>query len=899
MQLVLILLVVIFYCAAKTAAVAPANLPFAANVSTYAGDCLVPGMGNGKATDANFAGIADVVSDGNGNLYVADAVNNLIRTVMANGTVMTLAGGYWAGGLSPAGGYEDGIGSMAQFSSLSSMAINAGGIIYLTDAHNISNNSRIRKITTPGGKVTTFAGNANFSFANGMGTSAGFYDARGVAFDDTTGTIIVIDTGNNCIRAITSSGLVTTLAGSTNQSAGYADGKGIDALFARPQDGAFDDMGNLFVCDTDNRRIRKVTPVGVVTTFAGSGIKGHVDGPPEVARFNMMSGIDIDKMTGILYVTDLASFCIRFVLPNGYVSTLAGNPTNPGTANGVGTAASFKRLTSITLEGKSGDLFVGDQDCIRRIALSCPAGYFCPDATLTICPVGTFSLGGASTAECTPCGCPTACAAGSTADTEFCGASVTMFRGAGELILHPGNNYIAPNSVGCTVTVTMQGAAGGNAQAFLGGNGANFDVHFDLAAGETFQVATGRGGTGTTSGPTIQARSAGGGSATALFLGGVGGLRDTTLAVAGGGGGAAYLFGGGDAGLPGGDGEDGAGDVDSAGGRGGSQEASGATGSPQLTRPNLVAGNVGSGFEGGSGGHASGAACLAGGVNVWYGAGGCGYTYATSVCSGGGGGSGWYGGGGGIGAYCLTQAGGGGGSSFVNADLGVTSTGGLPDGRSAVPAENGTAGSVVLLSCMEMSASPTPSPTMSASPTPSPTPTPSSTFGTSPSPTPTQTQTQTQTPTPTKSRLLIGSPLGIIEAKAGALSPSRVIVFAICASIVAAAVLLICLKRWYEKDRPPLSKLVNRPKVSPWKAATAKAERSLMAKKEVKSTSNPLNAKLTLAPPPKSIAPLEHVRVESPEEQVERQSQEQVVAAPIVLPNLASNLPAVVEAEHD
>lgn len=263
-------------------------------------------------------------------------------------TVMTLAGSTT--------GYANGIGVAAQFQSPIGIVIDAGGNVYIADRLN----NRIRKIT-PAGVVSTFAGSGNFSFADGTGTLAKFFQPEGLAID-ASGNLFVADTYNNRIRKITPSGVVTTLAGGT---LGYADGMGAAAQFDLPCALTLDALGNIYVADTSNNRIRKVTAGGVVTTLAGS-TAGYVDGTGTSALFHYPTGIAIDAI-GNLYIADSHNDRIRKINIVGIVSTLAGSTY--GYANGTGTSAQFATPYSIAID-TAGDLYVSDRDnnSIRKVS---------------------------------------------------------------------------------------------------------------------------------------------------------------------------------------------------------------------------------------------------------------------------------------------------------------------------------------------------------------------------------------------------------------------------------------------------------------------------------------------------------------------------------------------------
>ncbi|HEY4196926.1 MAG TPA: NHL repeat-containing protein [Mucilaginibacter sp.] len=219
------------------------------------------------------------------------------------------------------------------------------------------------------GTVTTFAGSGAGSYADGTGTGAQFNSPSGIALD-AQGNMYVSDSFNNRIRKITPTGVVTTIAGTG--AAGYSDGPGASAQFYGPQGLAVDSKGNIFVADYGNNVIRKITTAGVVSTVAGNTTAGHVDGAAlSVAEFSSPAGVAVDAQ-GNLYVADYNNNMVRKITAAGVVSTIAGTLT-AGYINGTvntttGAYVSFDRPNGIVVDAK-GNIFISDlgNSAIREI----------------------------------------------------------------------------------------------------------------------------------------------------------------------------------------------------------------------------------------------------------------------------------------------------------------------------------------------------------------------------------------------------------------------------------------------------------------------------------------------------------------------------------------------------
>lgn len=256
----------------------------------------------------------------------------------------------------------DGIGQRAGFRSPGKVATDASGNIYIADLLN----HKIKKMTSDG-SVTTLAGNGQAGYVDGTGTAAQFNQPWGLDVDG-NGNIYVADGGNNCIRKITPSGVVTTLAGMAGNS-GFADGSGSEVRFNFPADIVFDKSNNMFfIADNFNNRIRKMSPSGVVTTYVGNGQTNLQDGPIATATMAVPSALTIDP-SGNMYVAQY-SF-IRKITPDGFVSIVAGNTDLDrgfGYIDGSGLGALFYFIYDIASD-KEGNIYVADSDnnLIRRI----------------------------------------------------------------------------------------------------------------------------------------------------------------------------------------------------------------------------------------------------------------------------------------------------------------------------------------------------------------------------------------------------------------------------------------------------------------------------------------------------------------------------------------------------
>ncbi|WP_109830808.1 cadherin domain-containing protein [Reichenbachiella versicolor] len=293
-----------------------------------------------------------IVMDVAGNLYVSDYNNHRIVKVYPNKVTSILAG------VRTSVGHVDDTGNRARFWNPAGLTIDPSGNIYVCD----QGSHTIRKVT-PSGVVTTVAGSPTVAgFTNGTGSAATFNQPAGITID-ASGNLYVADQGNNAIRKITPSGVVTTLAG--KGSRGSEDGVGVLASFDLPSDIAINSSGDLFVVDHGSSLIRKVTPLGETSTFAGS-VRGFTNGTGSLARFAGPMGIIIDSSDN-LYVSEKDNSVIRKITPDAKVTVFAGH-TAKGYVNGGGSLARFRHPEGMVFD-TNGNLFVADREnnSIRKI----------------------------------------------------------------------------------------------------------------------------------------------------------------------------------------------------------------------------------------------------------------------------------------------------------------------------------------------------------------------------------------------------------------------------------------------------------------------------------------------------------------------------------------------------
>jgi RHS repeat-associated protein len=321
----------------------------------------------GKATSAQVYSPSAVAVDSAGNLYIADSFNDRVRKITASTGIITTVAGNGTNGYSG----DDGPAADAELSEPSGIALDSAGNIYIADELN----SVIRKVSVASGIITTVAGTgeAGYQGDGGPATVAELAYPAGVAVDG-SGNIYIADSDNNAIRKVTvSTGLITTVAG--NGSAGYSGdgGLAINATLNYPGALALDSAGNLYIADSSNHVIRKVTiSTGVISTVAGTGWPSYCcDGGPALdAQLHFPSGIAVDS-TGNIYIADTDNNRIREVtVSSGNINTIAGSNSYSG--DGGPATSALLNFPSGVVPDSSGNLYIADYDnCrVRKVAAS-------------------------------------------------------------------------------------------------------------------------------------------------------------------------------------------------------------------------------------------------------------------------------------------------------------------------------------------------------------------------------------------------------------------------------------------------------------------------------------------------------------------------------------------------
>jgi sugar lactone lactonase YvrE len=342
------------------------TLSFAQIINTLAGTGISGFSGDGgPATAAEIKNVNGIAVDGSGNIYIGDDYNYRLRKIDPSGIISTIAGN-GTSGFSGDGGQA----TAAELSGAGGIAFDGAGNIYLCDGIN-----RIRRISNSG-IITTFAGNGTTGYSGdgGQATNAELWDPREITFDG-SGNLYVADEGNTRVRKISTSGIITSIAGNGLQGYSGDGGQATAAEFWVLSDIKLDASGNIYIVDSGNHRIRVINSLGIVTTIAGNGTAGYSGdgGQATAAELGWLDNMAIDH-SGNIYITDWSNSVVREVNASGIITTFAG--TGIGGFSGDGGPATAAKLNSPSglAVDLSGNIYIGDINNNRVRVISLPLG---------------------------------------------------------------------------------------------------------------------------------------------------------------------------------------------------------------------------------------------------------------------------------------------------------------------------------------------------------------------------------------------------------------------------------------------------------------------------------------------------------------------------------------------
>lgn len=343
------------------------------SISTIAGTGVAGFSGDGgRATSAELNAPQGVAVDPQGNVYFTDFDSQRVRKISASGTITTFAG--YASATITTGSTPVGDGGPATSAPLYypvGLALDKQGNLYIAEYEE----QRVRKVS-PNGIITTFAGSgqvgiAGFSGDGGPATAARLSYPSAVAVDG-QGNVYIADEGNHRVRKVSAGGTITTIAGTGVAGFSGDGGPATSASLYYPQGVAVDGQGNVYIADTSNYRVRKVSPGGTISTFAGGGSSLGDGGPATAAQLNAPKGVAVDGQ-GNVYIADTNDNRVREVSPGGTISTFAGGGSSLGDG-GPATAAELGQPSALAVDGQ-GNVYITDTDNhrVRKVGSAAPA----------------------------------------------------------------------------------------------------------------------------------------------------------------------------------------------------------------------------------------------------------------------------------------------------------------------------------------------------------------------------------------------------------------------------------------------------------------------------------------------------------------------------------------------
>jgi len=336
-------------------------------IVTFAGS-FYPGFSGdtGAATGAQLFTPADVAVDSAGNVYIADTGNGLIREVTTNLVINTFAG-TTTGNTTGAVG-DGGVADQAILNQPQGVAVDSSGNVYISEF----GDSRIRKVTATKLIISTIAGTGVYGFSGdgGAATSATLAGPWGLSIDS-SGNVYVADFWNYRIRKISSSGTITTMAGSGVYSFSGDGGAAVNAELNEPRSVAVDASGNVYVADTQNNRVREINSSGVISTIGGNGTAGSSGdgGQGSSAQLTQPQAVTVDA-AGNIYIADAVNSRIRVIASNGVISTFASNGTAGYSGDGgAATSAELNTPRGMAIDS-AGNLYIADfnNNVVRKIS---------------------------------------------------------------------------------------------------------------------------------------------------------------------------------------------------------------------------------------------------------------------------------------------------------------------------------------------------------------------------------------------------------------------------------------------------------------------------------------------------------------------------------------------------